>query len=236
MATKTQQIFLDLKTKIDKLNKKIDKLEIEKENNEQKIKQNSILEETAITRLYKIVKQDDKNNEEKMKQLIKDTAAELTKSLEKHAKDLMVATQVQMDLNSTLKDNKLKKELNNNINTRGKLTDSNLDMQDLKIDSLTTNQGINNDTLKNLILDGQEQIDTRIDQSDRSYKKMNDLLKNQLKVLEDEITNMHQLIDDVIATKKTTEVEEKTEEEETKTKEIKVDKSDEEDETFANEI
>ena len=236
MATKTQQIFLDLKTKIDKLNKKIDKLEIEKENNEQKIKQNSILEETAITRLYKIVKQDDKNNEEKMKQLIKDTAAELTKSLEKHAKDLMVATQVQMDLNSTLKDNKLKKELNNNINTRGKLTDSNLDMQDLKIDSLTTNQGINNDTLKNLILDGQEQIDTRIDQSDRSYKKMNDLLKNQLKVLEDEITNMHQLIDEVIATKKTTEIEEKTEEEETKTKEIKVDKSDEEDETFANEI
>tara|TARA_B100000902_G_C27240137_1_gene879566 strand:- start:545 stop:1252 length:708 start_codon:yes stop_codon:yes gene_type:complete len=231
MATKTQQIFLDLKTKIDKLNKKIDKLEIEKENNEQKIKQNSILEETAITRLYKIVKQDDKNNEEKMKQLIKDTAAELTKSLEKHAKDLMVATQVQMDLNSTLKDNKLKKELNNNINTRGKLTDSNLDMQDLKIDSLTTNQGINNDTLKNLILDGQEQIDTRIDQSDRSYKKMNDLLKNQLKVLEDEITNMHQLIDDVIATKKTTEVEEKTEEEETKTKEIKVDKPDD-DNTF----
>ena len=210
MATKTQQIFLDLKTKIDKLNKKIDKLEIEKQNNEQKIKQNSILEETAITRLYKIVKQDDKNNAEKMKQLIKDTADQLTNSLEKHAKDLMVATQVQMDLNSTLKDNKLKKELNKNINTRGTITDGKLDMQDVRIDSLNLNQKANNDTLRDLILDGQEQIDTRIDQSERSYEEMNKVMKSQLKVLEDQITNMHDLIDDVIATKKTTEIEEET--------------------------
>tara|TARA_B100001094_G_scaffold196438_1_gene190385 strand:- start:7569 stop:8273 length:705 start_codon:yes stop_codon:yes gene_type:complete len=230
MATKTQQIFLDLKTKIDKLNKKIDKLEIEKQNNEQKIKQNSILEETAITRLYKIVKQDDKNSEENIKKLIKETAAELTKSLEKHAKDLMAATQLRMDLKSTLKDNNLKNDLNKNIKTRGTVTDKKLEMQEQTIDSLKMTQNINNESIREQIVEDREQIEDRIDQSEKSYNEFNKLLESQLKGLEDQISKMQKLIDDVIVTKKTAQIKEETKT--TNKGEIKVDQSDEDDNTF----
>lgn len=234
MAAKNQQIFLDLKEEIDMLKNKLEKLDTEKKNNEQKIKQNAVQEQTAISRLYEIVKQDDKTNEKNITDMIKETADQLDKSLKEHAKTLMGATQVTQDIKTRNERNKLRKSLNDSIDARNKLISNRIEMQEQTIDSLKLNQNINNDTLKDLILEDRQQIDTRIEQSEKSYEKMNKLMKTQLKELGDQIFDMNKIINELIATKETAKIKE---EEETKTatvdannkEEIKVDPEDEED-------